>query len=133
VSRASLSRRFTAGGASTVERRLPAKAVIEVLERVFAERGMPEYLRSDNPQGAFGSGPEFIAKPIQGWLKQRQVHQQVINMYQDLLFTRFAQYQNDAVKHKEAWSEPEVEFKIYLTGTFMRLLLQLSQTPAKSS
>jgi putative transposase len=49
-----------------VERRLPAKAVIEVLGQVFTERGVPEYLRSDN-------GPEFIAKTIQGWLKQRQV------------------------------------------------------------
>jgi putative transposase len=49
-----------------VERRLPAKAVIEVLERVFSERGVPEYLRSDN-------GPEFIAKAIQRWLKQRRV------------------------------------------------------------
>jgi putative transposase len=49
-----------------VERRLPAKAVIKVLEQVFAERGVPEHLRSDN-------GPEFIAKAIQGWLKARQV------------------------------------------------------------
>jgi putative transposase len=49
-----------------VERRLPAKAVIEVLEQVFTERGVPEYLRSDN-------GPEFIAKAIQRWLTQRQV------------------------------------------------------------
>ena len=49
-----------------VERRLPARAVIEVLEQVFAERGMPEYLRSDN-------GPEFIARAIQSWLKQQQV------------------------------------------------------------
>ena len=49
-----------------VERRLPAKAVIEVLEQVFAERGMPEYLRSDN-------GPEFVAKAIQRWLTKRQV------------------------------------------------------------
>ena len=31
-----------------VGRRLPAKAVIEVLEQVLAERGVPEYLRSDN-------------------------------------------------------------------------------------
>jgi putative transposase len=49
-----------------VERRLPAKAVIEVLEQVFAERGVPKYLRSDN-------GPEFIAQAVQMWLKQRQV------------------------------------------------------------
>ncbi len=49
-----------------VERRLPAKAVIEVLDQVLIERGVPEYLRSDN-------GPEFIAKAIQRWLTQRQV------------------------------------------------------------
>jgi putative transposase len=48
-----------------VDRRLPAKAVIEVLEQVFKERGVPEYIRSDN-------GPEFIAKAIQGWLQRRQ-------------------------------------------------------------
>ena len=49
-----------------VERRLPAGAVIEVLEQVFAERGVPEYLRRAN-------GPEFIAKTIQRWLRERQV------------------------------------------------------------
>jgi putative transposase len=49
-----------------VERRLPATAVIEILEQVFTERGVPEYLRSDN-------GSEFIAQAIQTWLKQRQV------------------------------------------------------------
>jgi len=52
--------------AITVDRRLPAKAVIATLERVFAERGKPEYLRSDN-------GPEFIAKAIQRWLVARLV------------------------------------------------------------
>jgi len=48
--------------------RAPAahKSGIEVLAQVFAERSVPEYLRSDN-------GPEFIAKAIQGWLKARQV------------------------------------------------------------
>jgi transposase InsO family protein len=49
-----------------VGRRLPAKAVIEALEQVFAERGVPEYLRSDN-------GPEFVARAVQSWLKERQV------------------------------------------------------------
>jgi len=53
------------------ERRLPAQAVIEVLSQVFIERGVPEFLRSDN-------GPEFIAKAIQGWLKQREVQMHYI-------------------------------------------------------
>jgi len=56
-----------------VERRLPAKVVIVVLDQVLAERGMPEYLRSDN-------GPEFIAKAIQTWLKQRQVKTHYIEL-----------------------------------------------------
>jgi transposase InsO family protein len=49
-----------------VARRLPARAVIQVLARVFAERGRPAYLRSDN-------GPEFTAKVIQSWLKSQHV------------------------------------------------------------
>jgi putative transposase len=55
-----------------VERRLPATAVIEILEQVFTERGVPEYLRSDN-------GPELIAKAIQRRLKQRQVQTHYID------------------------------------------------------
>jgi putative transposase len=40
---------------------LPARAVIAVLQRVFAEHGAPEFIRSDN-------GPEFIAKIVKRWL-----------------------------------------------------------------
>ena len=58
------------------------------------------------------------------WLKERGLHQQVINMYSDLL-RKFCEYQNDAVKHDEKWSPEEVEFMIYLTGVFMRLLVEL--------
>jgi hypothetical protein len=42
------------------------------------------------------------------------------------VFGEYRLYQNDAVKHGEAFSEKEIEFMIYLTGTFMRLLLQLA-------
>lgn len=58
------------------------------------------------------------------WLNQKGVHQQIINMYRTLL-KQFTQYQNDAVKHGEAFSSSEIEFMIYLTGTFMRLVLEL--------
>ncbi|HET7230006.1 MAG TPA: hypothetical protein VFJ16_08400 [Longimicrobium sp.] len=57
------------------------------------------------------------------WLKGKGFHQQVVNMYLDLL-KRFTQYQNDAVKHGDEWKEAELEFVIYLTGAFMRLILQ---------
>ncbi|MHB9133318.1 MAG: hypothetical protein ACYDBB_19790 [Armatimonadota bacterium] len=63
------------------------------------------------------------------WLEKQGIHTEVREMYSCLL-THFSKYQNDAVKHDEAWAPPEVEFMIYLTGTFMRLLLQLNQETA---
>jgi putative transposase len=47
-----------------VGRSLAARRVIAVLERVFAEHGSPEWLRSDN-------GPEFIAEAVKRWLAER--------------------------------------------------------------
>jgi hypothetical protein len=69
-------------------------------------------------------------QPLLAWIKARGVHQQVVNMYKQLLFGPYRIYQNDAVKHGEEYSEGEVEFMIYLTGTFMRLLLQLQAEAA---
>ncbi len=48
-------------------------------------------------------------------------------MYTTLLFGPYSIYQNEAVKHNEEFGEVELEFIIYLTGTFMRLLLILSK------
>jgi dsDNA-binding SOS-regulon protein len=61
------------------------------------------------------------------WMKKNGLQPQVINMYHDLLFKHFAIYQNDAVKHGEKYSLKEVEFMIYLTGTFMRLRILASR------
>jgi len=47
-----------------VDRRMPSARVIDVLGRVFGERGAPEYIRSDN-------GPEFIAETVKEWLAGR--------------------------------------------------------------
>jgi len=65
-------------------------------------------------------------EPFLRWLKEQGAHPQVRNMFHDLL-ARFAQYQNDAVKHGDDWSYFEIEFMIYLTGVFMRFLLELEQ------
>ena len=46
--------------------RLKANGVTAVLERLFANRGAPTAIRSDN-------GPEFVAKAVQHWLGRRQV------------------------------------------------------------
>lgn len=63
------------------------------------------------------------------WLNDKGLHEEVINLYVGL-FNSYTKYQNEAVKHKEAFSsissKEEIEFMIYLTGNFMRLLIVLS-------
>jgi len=49
-----------------VARKLTAHDLIEVMEKLESERGLPAHIRSDN-------GSEFIAKVLQKWLAQRQV------------------------------------------------------------
>jgi len=49
-----------------VARSIKSKDVIDVLEYLFAVRGAPAHLRSDN-------GPEFIADPIKKWLATESV------------------------------------------------------------
>ncbi len=45
-----------------VERSITAQDVVETLDRLFTERGVPSFIRSDN-------GPEFIAKAVKRWLE----------------------------------------------------------------
>ena len=47
-------------------RKLRAEDLIEVMERLVVERGVPAHIRSDN-------GSEFIARILQDWLKRRGV------------------------------------------------------------
>lgn len=49
-----------------VSRSLTAAGVVQVLSRLFVERGEPEYIRSDN-------GPEFIAEAVKQWLRESGV------------------------------------------------------------
>ncbi len=49
-----------------VGRRFTSDDVIDVLQFLFAIRGVPEHIRSDN-------GPEFVAKGIRRWLVQAGV------------------------------------------------------------
>jgi transposase InsO family protein len=44
-----------------VERRLDSEDVLDRLERLFVERGTPEFIRSD-------TGGEFVAKAVRDWL-----------------------------------------------------------------
>jgi putative transposase len=49
-----------------MSRRIRAVEVIGILEKLIAEHGVPEHIRSDN-------GPEFIARAICKWLGAKQV------------------------------------------------------------
>lgn len=67
------------------------------------------------------------------WLKNHDAHNQIGGMYHNLLFGYFAKYQNDAVKHQEDQYTPaEVEFVLYLTGTFLRFIQQLIEQETAS-
>lgn len=64
------------------------------------------------------------------WAKDNGAHPQVASLLSCLL-SHYAQYQNDAVKHGENWSHVEVDYMVYLTGSFMWLLLELHGSDAE--
>jgi hypothetical protein len=67
------------------------------------------------------------------WLKDRGLHPTIAAMYHTLIFGQYAPYQNDAVKHDHTSHPEEVEFLIYLTANFMRLLLQAKRAATGGS
>ena len=68
-------------GAIEVARSFTARDVIMTLQYLFAVRGAPEHLRSDN-------GPEFVAKEIQEWLARACVRTPYIqNAFMVAVFT----------------------------------------------
>jgi hypothetical protein len=80
----------------------------------------------DNQKSLENQKDEFLR-----WLKSHDVHAQIRGMYHDLLFGGFAGYQNDAVKHREdQYTLAEVEFVLYATGTFLRLIQRLIEQGA---
>jgi hypothetical protein len=62
------------------------------------------------------------------WLAAHDAHSHIVGMYNELLFNRFAKYQNQAVKHEEDQYTPaEIEFVLYATGTFLRFIQRVSE------
>jgi transposase InsO family protein len=49
-----------------VEARIKSRDVLETLDELMTERGVPRYTRSDN-------GPEFIARELTDWLKEKGI------------------------------------------------------------
>lgn len=64
------------------------------------------------------------------FLKNKNINQEIIDMYNTII-SQYTKYQNENVKHNEKLSEGEIEFIIYLTGSFMRFLLTISKEEEK--
>lgn len=66
-------------------------------------------------------------KPLGEYLKKKNIPEQLRNMYWKLI-DYYNKYQNNYVKHDDKVNSLEIEFIIYLTGTFMRFLMTLEDT-----
>jgi hypothetical protein len=89
-------------------------------------RAMEEMIRVvlNNTKSLENQKVEFLQ-----WLTKNDAHTQIRNMFHDLLFNKFATYQNEAVKHHEDdYTSAEVEFLLYLTGTFLRFVQAVSDS-----
>jgi transposase InsO family protein len=49
-----------------VEHTMGAREVLSILEKLVAERGAPEFIRSDN-------GPEFVARAVRPWIQSQGI------------------------------------------------------------
>ena len=60
-----------------VKRRMNHQNVLDQLTELFVDRGVPDYIRSDN-------GPEFTAQAVRDWLKAVGVKTLYIELAQSL-------------------------------------------------
>lgn len=94
--------------------------------RIAAEAAETVRVVLNNQKSLENQKEEFLR-----WLKRHDVHGRIGSMYHDLLFGGFAGYQNDAVKHQEdRYTPAEIEFVLYATGTFLRLIQRLVENEA---
>ena len=66
------------------------------------------------------------------YLKEKSTPTEIREMFTRLA-TCYVDYQNEYAKHNDKVREAEVEFMIYLTGTFMRFLLSLEKNSKKET
>jgi putative transposase len=76
-----------------VRRSFTAQDVMGVLQDLFAVRGTPEHIRSDN-------GPEFVSKAICRWLKEADVK----TLFIAKLATLSVQFLG--LKYQDTWLNP---------------------------
>lgn len=61
------------------------------------------------------------------YLEGKEIPREIRNMFNTLI-TQYTHYQNEHAKHNDSVKESEIEFMIYLTGTFMRFILKLKES-----
>jgi len=66
-------------------------------------------------------------KLLSEYLEQKNVPKELNNMYWKLI-DYYAKYQNNYAKHEDKVDSSEIEFVIYLTGTFIRFLMTLEDS-----
>jgi hypothetical protein len=72
---------------------------------------------------------EKQTKELDNWLAARGVHKQIRNLYGQFLFGPYTVLQNDVAKHgDEELLADEIEYVTYLTGAFIRLVVQLKRS-----
>jgi hypothetical protein len=60
-------------------------------------------------------------------MKKKNVPKELNNMYGQLTYY-YIEYQNKYAKHDDKVDSSEIEFVIYLTGTFIRFLMTLEDS-----
>lgn len=65
-------------------------------------------------------------KKLGNYFKGKKISPEIRNMY-TTVYSYFEGYQNENVKHNENFNPLEIEFIIYLTGTFIRFLTQTKE------
>ena len=63
---------------------------------------------------------------IGNYLKENNISTTISNMFIKLL-ELYANYNNENAKHGDSINENEIDYMIYLTGTFIRLITQVEE------
>ena len=84
--------------------------------RLSFELFLKDYLHNDKSL-------ENQKSEVGKYLKDHNVPKEIRDLYSTLV-SHYSTYNNENVKHNDNCSENEIEFIIYLTGTFIRFLIQ---------
>lgn len=88
--------------------------------RFALEAFLKEYLKTN------ASLEQSMKSPLGKKMKELGVSEEIRNMYTHLI-NCFSKYHNEHSKHNDDVNEKEVEFMLYLTGAFIRLLVTYSK------